>query len=97
MPVLLRDGPDGGGVLSGQLQRQPADLPRQPLRPHQLGLRSARISSGTPARRTLLEHKPGSPEHKPSPEHGTVHSPLILMRGQGHMLPPSLYNRSSKF
>lgn len=41
MSTLPWDGPFGGSVIASQLQRQPADLTQQPLRSHQLCVRTA--------------------------------------------------------
>lgn len=41
MSTPPRDGPFGGGVISSQLHHQPADVTQQPLRSHQLRLRTA--------------------------------------------------------
>uniref|UniRef100_H2TVY0 Interferon regulatory factor 7 n=1 Tax=Takifugu rubripes TaxID=31033 RepID=H2TVY0_TAKRU len=41
MSTPPRDGPFGGGVISPQLQHQPANVTQQPLRSHQLRFRTA--------------------------------------------------------
>ena len=78
LSTLSRVGPDGGGLVSSQRQRQPTDVAQQPLRSHPLRVRHAGGPHLPELDPKLHPHRPQT--RNPSICYGTqmVHDILLL-------------------